>query len=191
MLTGENVSVDEILGLLKTSALKCNRKICTFEADPKIVFKMAVKRVSGLILLDKCEEELDDSYLAYACYIGKTKYKNFKFAVEINVSAKNGRGVLSIITYSDEEAILTGFFTEIMEDLKEHIKVVEETEQVITDGCPNCGRPIIPTKKYIINAEKGIIRCKACNSLIKIPKWKIKYIAKIKPSSFNFAIIFQ
>lgn len=183
MLTSENVNINEILQLLKTSALEWNSMTYTFdtfESDPKIVFKMAIRRVSGLILIDKCEEEIDDSYLAYACYIGRTKYKNFKFAVEINVSARNRRGILSIITYSDEERILTGFFAELMRDLKKHIKVVEEKEQEIINTCKECGRLVIPPipPKYIINTEKGIIQCKACEAPIKIPKWKIKDILK-------------
>ena len=128
---------------------------------------MAEARIRGLIPLDKDEKIIEDTYIACGCYIGRTKYGEFDFAAEIIVSGKQNEGLLTIVVYSNEEAILSGFFYEVLQDVKQHIEITQEKIDVADQACPECGGQLDTSKAD----DERYLQCDFCETLLRLPPW--------------------
>ena len=132
-----------------------------------MVLKLAQARLVGLTPIDESEQRFeDDLYLGYAYYVGETKYGEYKFAIEIQVSGTSQGGVLTISVYSDDERILSGFFVDIMYDIRQHIEIIEEKMCPIA-SCPKCGANIDLSKI----GENRVYRCEYCGTISKVAPW--------------------
>ncbi|WP_287585423.1 hypothetical protein [Candidatus Borrarchaeum sp.] len=170
MLTGEDADQEWILMSLKKGKLKSNKASFKFDGDPNVAFAMAEQRVRGLIPIDRDERfvgEHGDHYIAYSAYIGRTKYGEFDFATEITASGYAGQGLLTVAVYSNEEAILTGFIFEVMQDVKKNIEITQEID-VVDKACPECGGMLDMDKVD----EEGYIKCGFCDTMLRVPKWQ-------------------
>jgi len=167
MLTGDDVDAEWIMMALKKGKIKSNKAHFKFDGDPKLAFAMAESRVRGLIPIDRDEKFIDEHYVAYASYIGRTKYGEFDFATEITVSGHAAQGLLTVAVYSNEEAILSGFIFEVMQDVKKHIEITKEID-VVDQACPECGG----TLDMDIADEEGYVKCAFCETRLRVPKWK-------------------
>ena len=170
MLTGEDVDAEWILMSLKKGKIKSNKASFKFDGDPNVAFAMAEQRVRGLIPIDRDERfvgEHGDHYIAYSAYIGRTKYGEFDFATEITASGYAGQGLLTVAVYSNEEAILTGFIFEVMQDVKKNIEITQEID-VVDKACPECGGMLDMDKVD----EEGYIKCGFCDTMLRVPKWQ-------------------
>ncbi len=169
MLTGDDVDQEWILMSLKKGKLKSNKASFKFDGDPNVAFAMAEQRVRGLIPIDRDERfvgEHGDHYIAYSAYIGRTKYGEFDFATEITATGYAGQGLLTVSVYSNEEAILTGFIFEVMQDVKKNIEIIQEIN-VVDQACPECGGML----DMDIADEEGYIKCGFCETMLRVPKW--------------------
>jgi len=166
-MLGPTEHIDDVFKKLKFGSLKRNCASFKFKGLPNTAFALAEARLKGLKSVDKSEQEYPDgSYLGYACYIGETKFGTKQFATEIQASGLEGAGILTLTVYSDDERILSGFFADIMPEVREHIQVFEEQVcQVAT--CPKCGAGIDPSKID----ESRVYRCAYCSAIIKVPPW--------------------
>jgi len=68
--------------------------------------------------------------------------------------------------YSNEEAILTGFIFEVMQDVKKNIEITQEID-VVDKVCPECGGVL----DMEISDEEGYIKCVFCETMLRVPKW--------------------
>jgi ribosomal protein L37AE/L43A len=68
--------------------------------------------------------------------------------------------------YSDEEAILTGFFSEVLDDVKKSLEIFEE-KKVEELKCASCGAPIDLEKCD----AKGYYKCEYCSTIEKVAAW--------------------
>ena len=171
MLTGDDVDAEWILMSLKKGKIKSNKANFKFDGDPKVAFAMAEARVRGLIPIDRDERyvgEHGDHYIAYASYIGRTKYGEFDFATEITVTGHAAHGLLTIAVYSNEESILSGFFYEVLQDVKKNVEITKETVHVAEQMCPECGGKLDMDQ----SDEEGYFRCAFCETMLRVPKWK-------------------
>ena len=117
--------------------------------------------------MDRSEQTFDDGvYLGYTSYLGKTKYGEKRFAAEILVSGTTEGGTLTITVYSDDERILSGFFVDVMESVREHIEVLEERTCPVAT-CPKCGANLALDDI----TEDRIYRCSFCGVVGKAPPW--------------------
>ncbi|MHA1771583.1 MAG: DUF2341 domain-containing protein [Candidatus Thorarchaeota archaeon] len=158
---------DEVFSRLKSGALARNCSSFEFSGNAHVVLKMAEARLSGLTPVDRSDQEFEDgTYLGYACYVGQTKYGESQFAAEIQVSGTPQGGVLTISIYSDDERILSGFFVDIMYDIREHIEIIKEKMCPIAT-CPKCGAPIDLTK---VGPDR-IYKCDYCGTMGKASPW--------------------
>ena len=169
MLTAEGVTVSDVVDRLTRENLECNKTFIEFQGDGRMVFDLIQTLLGKLLSYDHDWRELDSSYIGYLCYLGKTKYANKYFTAEFLVSGISmDRGGITISVYSDEPAILTGFFHEIVSDLKNHISVLKETSGICVLGCGKCGGPLDVTKIF----DGGYIKCEHCDFWNRVPKWK-------------------
>ncbi len=158
---------EEIFAKLKSGALARNCSAFEFTGSPQMVLKLAQARLVGLTPIDESEQRFeDDLYLGYAYYVGETKYGEYKFAIEIQVSGTSQGGVLTISVYSDDERILSGFFVDIMYDIRQHIEIIEEKMCPIA-SCPKCGANIDLSKI----GENRVYRCEYCGTISKVAPW--------------------
>ena len=169
MLTGENVNYAEIVDRLMHETLTCNKLFIEFQGNVRSVYDVVQARLGRLILYDHDWNTSGSAYIGYLCYLGKTKFAKKYFAAEFLISGTSeDKGGITISVYSDEPAILTGFFHEIVTDLKNHITVLKETSGVCGVGCGKCGGPLDITKVI----EGGYVQCEHCDFWNRIPKWK-------------------
>lgn len=153
--------------VLKSDSLSRNCSSYQFSGKPEIVFSLAEARLRGLQSLDRSEQTFEDGvYLGYTSYLGKTKYGEKKFAAEILVSGTIEGGTLTITVYSDDERILSGFFVDVMENVREHIEVLEERTCPVAT-CPKCGGNLA----FDDITEDRIYRCSFCGVVGKAPPW--------------------
>ena len=158
---------DEVFSRLKSGAFSRNCSSFEFKGEPRVVLHMAEARLSGLVPIDHSEYETDDKvYLGYACYVGQTKYENQFFATEIQVSGRPHGGILTITVYSEDKRILSGFFVDIMYDIRRHIEILEERVCPIAT-CPKCGGAIDLSK---VGPDR-IYRCDYCGTMGKVAPW--------------------
>ncbi|MCF2137878.1 MAG: DUF2341 domain-containing protein [Candidatus Thorarchaeota archaeon] len=158
---------DEVFSRLKSGALARNCSSFEFSGNARAVLKMAEARLSGLTPVDHSEHEYEDGmYLGYACYVGQTKYGESQFAAEIQVSGTPQGGVLTVSIYSDDERILSGFFVDIMYDIRQHIEIIKEKMCPLAT-CSKCGAPIDLTK---VGPDR-IYRCEYCGTMGKASPW--------------------
>ncbi|MHA1811959.1 MAG: hypothetical protein ACTSYX_00840 [Candidatus Thorarchaeota archaeon] len=159
--------VDEVFKKLKYNALERNCVSFRFKGSSKTVFSLAQVRLSGLVPVDYSESTFEDGVsLGYSCYVGETKYGQNQFAVEIQATGSDSSGVLTVTVYSDDKRILSGFFSDIMPSVREHIEIVEEQACPILT-CPKCGANINP----MTIQENRLYRCEYCGALVKMPPW--------------------
>jgi len=169
MLTGENVNYTEIVNRLMQETLTCNKLFIEFQGNVRGVYDVVQARLGRLILYDHDWHTSGSAYIGYLCYLGKTKFAKKYFAAEFLISGTSeDKGGITISVYSDEPAILTGFFHEIVTDLKNHITVLKETSDICGVGCGKCGGPLDITKVV----EGGYVQCEHCDFWNRIPKWK-------------------
>ncbi|MGY5870997.1 MAG: hypothetical protein RTV72_01990 [Candidatus Thorarchaeota archaeon] len=167
MLEGTD-SAKEIFTDCKYGALERNTAAFKFAGLSSVVFSLAESRLSSLIPAERIEQELEnDGYLAYTCVVGKTKYGDSKFAAEIQVSGTSSGGILTLSIYSDDDRILSGFFVDIMDTIREHIEIIEESAQIKPTACSNCGAALNLTNL----GEDLIYSCESCGAKGKMPPW--------------------
>jgi len=169
MLTSDGVTESEILDKLMDGHLNCNKVFIEFEGNVRSVFDVVQARLGRLILYDHDWRASGSAYIGHLFYLGKTKYAKKYFAAEFLLSGTSeDKGGLTISVYSDEPAILTGFFHEIVSDLGNHITVLKESSEVCGIGCGKCGGPL-DIEKVV---EGGYVKCEHCDFWNRIPKWK-------------------
>lgn len=167
MLEQSEVSRDDFMKLMHSKEMKVNKAHILFEGSTVQAFQVAKNRVRSLTIIDEDSEEQEGLIVSYACYYGKTKYKNFRFVVEILASGTETEGALTIVGYSDEASLLTGFFADLLEDIKKIIKITEESAVSEPLKCSGCGAPIDLSQIE----EHGFHTCKHCNTLTYIALW--------------------
>ncbi|MGY5870999.1 MAG: zf-TFIIB domain-containing protein [Candidatus Thorarchaeota archaeon] len=169
MLEGTD-SPREIFAECKYGGLQRNSSAFKFAGAPEVVFSYANARVASLVPVDKTQQNVGvDNYLAYTCVVGKTKYADKKFAAEIQVSGNPAGGILTLNVYSDDERILSGFFVDIMSDVRQHVQILEENNKIRPTNCPNCNAPL----NLSTIDETRIYQCESCGSRGKVPPWLI------------------
>jgi uncharacterized repeat protein (TIGR01451 family) len=158
---------DEVFTRLKAGSLSRNCASFEFSGGARSVFMMANARLSGLIPVDHSEHEYEDGvYLGYSYYVGETKYGKNQFASEIQVSGTPSGGVLTLSIYSDDERILSGFFVDVLDDVRKHVEILEEKMCPVAT-CAKCGASL-----SLDNVGKDrIYRCDYCGAMGKIPPW--------------------
>ena len=156
---------DEILELIKSGVLATERNAFSFRGKPAAVFEVAQNCVRGITPVDKKAQTIDGTFIGYAFYIGKTM-PNFAFAVEVQVTGREDSGQLTVYVYSDSTPVLTGFFRDCVENMRQHVKIVEEKLTLAVDKCPSCGVSIDLTQK----TAEGLVTCKYCRTPIYLPK---------------------
>ncbi|MHA1771585.1 MAG: DUF2341 domain-containing protein [Candidatus Thorarchaeota archaeon] len=160
---------DEVFARLKSGSLSRNCSSFEFTGEPRVVLHMAEARLSGLVPVDHSEETYDNGvYLGYACYVGQTRYGKYQFAAEMQVTGSTRGGVLTISIYSDDPRILSGFFVDVMYDIREHIVILEERMCPIAT-CPRCGGSIDLRKV----GQDRIFQCEYCGTMGKIAPWLV------------------
>lgn len=167
MLEKDSMDSGDFLSLMISGLLKCNKTLIKYNGSTNKIFSIAKNRVRSLNAYDEDIEEKEGYISAYACYYGKTKYKDYKFVVEIFAHGTETNGCLSISVYSDEDAILTGFFSEIQEDIKQLIDIIEEKSTENPLICTACGADL-DVKICDIN---GYHICEYCESVCKVADW--------------------
>lgn len=157
----------KLMTVLKSDSLSRNCSSYQFSGRPETVLSLAEARLRGLQAFDRSEQTFDDGvYLGYTSYLGKTKYGEKRFAAEILVSGTTEGGTLTITVYSDDERILSGFFVDVMESVREHIEVLEERTCPVAT-CPKCGANLALDDI----TEDRIYRCSFCGVVGKAPPW--------------------
>ncbi len=74
--------------------------------------------------------------------------------------------MLTLGIYSEDEAILSGFFADIMPTIREHLDVFEEQLcQIAT--CPKCGANI----DSLSVREDRVYLCNYCGTVSKVAPW--------------------
>ena len=169
MLTSVGVDRSVIVGRLTQGTLPGNRAFIEFEGNVRSVFNAVQARLGRLILYDQDWRVSGSTYIGNLFYLGMTTYANKVFAAEFLVSGTStDRGGVTMTVYSDEPEILTGFFDEIVSDLKHHVSVLKETSDICVFGCGKCGGPL--NLEEVIDG--GYVRCYSCDFWNRIPKWK-------------------
>ncbi|MHA1481274.1 MAG: hypothetical protein ACTSQZ_07620 [Candidatus Thorarchaeota archaeon] len=163
-------SPQEIFTECKYGGLQRNSASFDFSGDPAMVFQLAKSRVAALIPADKMEQNVgENQYLAYICVVGKTKFGENKFAAEIQVSGNPKGGVLTLNIYSDDERILSGFFVDIMTEVRQHVQILKENSEITPTKCPHCSAPL---DLQAID-EKRIFECESCGIRGLVPPWMV------------------
>jgi hypothetical protein len=162
-------NTEEVFRSLKFGSLTRNCKSFAFHNKPEIVFKLALSRFRGLEPVDYSEEHLKgDVFLAYACYVGKTKYSEEYWATEIQVSGSGDSGLLVLTSYADNETILSGLLADIMHEVGNQIELAEGRVCSVAT-CPKCGANLDTSEID----EDRVYECDYCGSVGKFAKWLI------------------
>jgi len=159
--------VDSVFKKLKFGSLARNCASFKFTGSAKTVFELAKSRLRGLDPVDRSEQILDDgNFLGYACFVGQTKFGDQHFAAEVQTTGTESSGVLTLSVYSDDERILSGYMVDVMQDVREHVTVLEEQACPLAT-CPKCGADIDPTRID----EKRVYICNYCGGASKAAPW--------------------
>lgn len=168
MLTAEGVDGDLIVEGLARGELACSRVFIEFEGSARAVYDVVRSRLGRLILHEEDWRASGTVYVGSLCYLGRTKYGKKRFAAEFLVSGGDeGAGGLTMAVYSDEPAILTGFFSEVESDLRDHIKVLGEGKAACGVGCAKCGAPLDLSRP----SERDCVPCDHCGTWNHLPRW--------------------
>ncbi|MHA2022033.1 MAG: hypothetical protein ACTSWQ_00045 [Candidatus Thorarchaeota archaeon] len=168
-MLGPTLRADDVFKKLKFGSMKRNCSSFKFAGPPKTVFSLADSRLKGLAPVDRSEDVFNDgTYLGYSCYVGQTKYSEEFFAVEIQASGISGNGVLTLTVYSEDDRILSGFFSDVLPEVRKHIEVLEEQTCSLAT-CSKCGASIDSTSI----GNNRIYRCPYCGALSKVAPWLI------------------
>ena len=163
-------STDDVEGVfkkLKFGSLTRNCASFKFTGSAKTVYELAKSRLRGLEPVDRSEQTLDDgNFLGYACFVGQTKFGDQHFAAEVQTTGTESSGVLTLSVYSDDERILSGYMVDVMQDVREHVTVLEEQACPLAT-CPKCGANIDPTKID----ENRVYVCTYCGAASKAAPW--------------------
>lgn len=163
-------STDDVEGVfkkLKFGSLARNCASFKFTGSAKTVYELAKSRLRGLDPVDRSEQTLDDgNFLGYACFVGQTKFGDQHFAAEVQTTGTESNGVLTLSVYSDDERILSGYMVDVMQDVREHVTVLEEQACPLAT-CPKCGANIDPTKID----ENRVYICTYCGAASKAAPW--------------------
>ncbi|TFG32035.1 hypothetical protein EU528_04630 [Candidatus Thorarchaeota archaeon] len=166
MLLGTD-DVDSVFKKLKFGSLARNCASFKFTGSAKTVYELAKSRLRGLDPVDRSEQTLTDgNFLGYACFIGQTKFGDQHFAAEVQTTGTESAGVLTLSVYSDDERILSGFMIDVMQDVREHVTVIEEQACPLAT-CPKCGADIDPTRID----ENRVYICNYCGGASKAAPW--------------------
>ena len=158
---------DEVFARLKSGSLTRNCTSFEFSGGVRAVLKMAESRLRNLTPVDYSEVEYEDGvYLGYSYYVGETKYGEYQFAAEIQVSGTPSGGVLTLSVYSDDERILSGFFVDVMHDVRQHIEIIEEKMCPVAT-CSKCGGNIDLSK---VGPDR-VYKCEYCGTMGKASPW--------------------
>ena len=159
--------VDSVFKKLKFGSLARNCASFKFTGSAKTVYELAKSRLRGLDPVDRSEQTLDDgNFLGYACFVGQTKFGDQHFAAEVQTTGTESSGVLTLSVFSDDERILSGYMVDVMQDVREHVTVLEEQACPLAT-CPKCGASIDPTKVD----EKRVYICNYCGAASKVAPW--------------------
>jgi hypothetical protein len=168
-MLSSTLRADDVFKKLKFGSMKRNCSSFKFSGPPKTVFALAEARLKGLAPVDRSEDHfVEGTYLGYSCYVGQTKYGEEFFAAEIQASGTQGNGVLTLTVYSEDERILSGFFADILPEVRKHIEVLEE-QSCSLSTCPKCGANINPIS---IDTNR-IYKCEYCGALSKVAPWLV------------------
>lgn len=167
MLEQGDASKEEFMDMMASKQLKSNKVHISFEGSTSKAFQVAKNRVKSLKIIEEDSEEDEEFMVFYACFYGKTKYKNIRFVVEILGVGTYEQGELTVIAYADDASILTGFFSEMADDIKKIIKITGESAVSEALICSGCGAPI-----DLSNVEEhGYHACTHCETLSYIAMW--------------------
>ncbi|MHA1928749.1 MAG: hypothetical protein ACTSV2_09255 [Candidatus Thorarchaeota archaeon] len=159
--------VDSVFKKLKFGSLARNCASFKFTGSAKTVYELAKSRLRGLDPVDRSEQTLNDgNFLGYACFVGQTKFGDQHFAAEVQTTGTESSGVLTLSVYSDDERILSGYMVDVMQDVREHVTVLEEQACPLAT-CPKCGADIDPTKID----ETRVYICNYCGGASKAAPW--------------------
>ena len=159
--------VDGVFKKLKFGSLARNCASFKFTGSAKTVYELAKSRLRGLDPVDRSEQTLDDgNFLGYACFVGQTKFGDQHFAAEVQTTGTESSGVLTLSVYSDDERILSGYMVDVMQDVREHVTVLEEQACPLAT-CPKCAADIDPTKID----ENRVYICQYCGGASKAAPW--------------------
>lgn len=166
MLEPEDVSYEDFVELMQSGKLQCRKVYLEFDGSTIHAFNIAKSRVHSLILIEEDGQQEKGLITSYACYYGKTKYNKNTFVIEIFACGDNEHGQLTLIVYSDEPGILTGFFAEVQQDVERALHIIDEkaVENAIT--C-SCGAPV----NIKACDEKGYHCCDYCGVVCRLAKW--------------------
>ncbi|MFW9844186.1 MAG: hypothetical protein ACFFEV_06410, partial [Candidatus Thorarchaeota archaeon] len=163
-------STDDVEGVfkkLKFGSLARNCASFKFTGSAKTVYELAKSRLRGLEPVDRSEQTLDDgNFLGYACFVGQTKFGDQHFSAEVQTTGTESSGVLTLSVYSDDERILSGYMVDVMQDVREHVTVLEEQACPLAT-CPKCGADIDPTRID----ENRVYICHYCGGASKAAPW--------------------
>lgn len=161
--------VDGVFKKLKFGSLARNCASFKFTGGAKTVYELAKSRLRGLDPVDRSEQTLEDgNFLGYACYVGQTKFGDQHFAAEIQTTGTDASGVLTLSVYSDDERILSGYMVDVMQDVREHVEILEEQACPLAT-CPKCGADIDPSKID----DKRVYICSYCGGASKAAPWLV------------------
>jgi len=159
--------VDSVFKKLKFGSLARNCASFKFTGSAKTVYELAKSRLRGLDPVDRSDQTLSDgNFLGYACFVGQTKFGDQHFAAEVQTTGTESSGVLTLSVYSDDERILSGYMVDVMQDVREHVTVIEEQACPLAT-CPKCGADIDPTKID----ENRVYICNYCGGASKAAPW--------------------
>lgn len=154
---------------MKFGSLARNCASFKFTGSAKTVFELAKFRLRGLDPVDRSEQTLQDgNFLGYACFVGQTKFGDQYFAAEVQTTGTETSGVLTLSIYSDDERILSGYMVDVMQDVREHVEILEEQACPLAT-CPKCGADIDPSKI----GEGRVYICSYCGGASKAAPWLI------------------
>jgi len=117
------------------------------------------------------EERHGSALCKYGCYLCETTYKGYKAAFEIEATGTPRQTVLTLTAYSDEEAIITGIFSEIEQIVREQVAILDDWKESELYMCTQCGDPNGYDPKTA--DENGIVRCKRCGVPHRLPRYII------------------
>ena len=73
----------------------------------------------------------------------------------------------SLFIYSEDDAILSGFFYEVLEDVRKSVEIFDERIKIVEESCVECGARLEKDKADI----EGYVRCSSCETLLRLPSW--------------------
>ncbi|MHA1481631.1 MAG: hypothetical protein ACTSQZ_09445 [Candidatus Thorarchaeota archaeon] len=161
--------VEGVFKKLKFGSLARNCASFKFTGSAKTVYELAKSRLRGLDPVDRSEQTLQDgNFLGYACFVGQTKFGDQHFAAEVQTTGTESSGVLTLSVYSDDERILSGYMVDVMQDVRQHVEILEEQACPLAT-CPKCGADIDPSKID----DTRVYLCSYCGGASKAAPWLV------------------